>query len=144
MGIDDEYGVRVGPAGWSYADWKGIVYPPEVPRGRHPLSLLSSWFDMVEVNATFYRPANWRHAAAWVEEVGGNGLARTESQTTIESDVFELDNVLYYLTRSREGNDFLYEFVDHDNKYQSVLLAETVKGYSKKFIEVKSAKKKTR
>ena len=78
------------------------------------------------------------------EEVGGNGLARTESQTTIESDVFELDNVLYYLTRSREGNDFLYEFVDHDNKYQSVLLAETVKGYSKKWVDVKSYKKKTR
>lgn len=77
--------------------------------------------------------------------VWGVGLTRTESQTTIDSNLFDLDSVKYYLTRSvEENNDFLYEYVDDEFKYQSVLLVDKIKGYSKKFIEVKSAKKKTR
>ena len=32
--------VRIGPAGWSYHDWKGIVYPTERPRGFDDLSLV--------------------------------------------------------------------------------------------------------
>jgi uncharacterized protein YecE (DUF72 family) len=23
--------IRIGPAGWSYQDWAGIVYPPKPP-----------------------------------------------------------------------------------------------------------------
>ena len=29
--------IRVGPAGWSYADWEGAVYPRRKPAGFHPL-----------------------------------------------------------------------------------------------------------
>jgi len=64
--------VRTGPAGWSYHDWKGIVYPPDMPRSLHPLTFLSALFDTVEVNATFYRPPNPRHCAAWVGKVAEN------------------------------------------------------------------------
>ena len=61
--------IRVGPAGWAYDDWEGIVYPPGRPRSLHPLSLLSTCFDTVEINVTFYRPPNPRHCAAWAEKV---------------------------------------------------------------------------
>jgi uncharacterized protein YecE (DUF72 family) len=61
--------VRIGPAGWSYEDWKGIVYPPGMPRSLHPLCYLSEWFDTIEINSTFYRPPDARHCAAWVEKV---------------------------------------------------------------------------
>jgi uncharacterized protein YecE (DUF72 family) len=64
--------VRVGPAGWSYEDWKGIVYPPDVGRGLHALTFLAEYFDTVEVNASFYRPPNPKHCASWVEKVSGN------------------------------------------------------------------------
>jgi uncharacterized protein YecE (DUF72 family) len=33
--------IRVGPAGWSYKDWEGIVYPAEKPRGFDPLAYLA-------------------------------------------------------------------------------------------------------
>jgi len=59
----------VGIAGWSYEDWKGIVYPPRMPRSLHPLRFLSPYFDTVEVNSSFYHPPNPRHCAAWVEQV---------------------------------------------------------------------------
>ena len=64
--------VRVGPAGWSYEDWKGIVYGPEVPRQIHPLRFLSAYFDTVEINATFYRPNDPKHAERWIREVEAN------------------------------------------------------------------------
>jgi hypothetical protein len=36
--------VRFGPAGWSYADWDGIVYPSPRPPGFRPLDLLMTLF----------------------------------------------------------------------------------------------------
>ncbi|HEX9871331.1 MAG TPA: DUF72 domain-containing protein, partial [Candidatus Tectomicrobia bacterium] len=47
--------IRVGPAGWSYPDWKGQVYPKPQPRGFDPLTYLAQYFDAVEINATFYQ-----------------------------------------------------------------------------------------
>ncbi len=64
--------IRVGTAGWSYADWKGIVYPPDLPRRVHPLEYLSEFLDAVEVNSSFYRPPSARHVATWVEKVAAN------------------------------------------------------------------------
>lgn len=72
MADDDEHTVRVGPAGWSYEDWKGIVYPPDMPRSRHALTLISEWFDTVEVNSSFYHPPDPRHCSAWVKHVCEN------------------------------------------------------------------------
>jgi uncharacterized protein YecE (DUF72 family) len=56
----------VGPAGWSYADWKGTVYPEPRPRGFDELAYLASHFDCIEVNSTFYRPPAPGAATSWV------------------------------------------------------------------------------
>jgi uncharacterized protein YecE (DUF72 family) len=61
--------LRVGPAGWSYADWNGIVYPAGLARTTHPLAWLARWFDTVEINSSFYRPNDPRHAVAWLGHV---------------------------------------------------------------------------
>jgi uncharacterized protein YecE (DUF72 family) len=49
--------IRFGPAGWSYKDWAGIVYPSPAPKGFDPLEYIAGYFDTIEVNSTFYRPA---------------------------------------------------------------------------------------
>ncbi len=59
--------LRIGPAGWSYKDWDGIVYPSPKPRDFDPLTYLAGYFDTVEVNSTFYRPAAATAAKGWVE-----------------------------------------------------------------------------
>jgi len=64
--------VRVGTAGWSYDDWKGVVYPVDMPRSLHPVTFLGHFFDTVEVNASFYRPLNPRHTASWASRVEEN------------------------------------------------------------------------
>ena len=61
--------IRVGPAGWSYADWEGRVYPKRKPPGFHPLRHLSRFVDCVELNASFYSLVDARNAARWVEIV---------------------------------------------------------------------------
>lgn len=61
--------IRVGPAGWSYPDWEGIVYPRKKPRGFHPLRQLARWFDCVEINSSFYGTPSARNAEHWAELV---------------------------------------------------------------------------
>jgi len=61
--------LRVGPAGWSYPDWEGIVYPRRKPRGFHPLRALARWFDCVEINSSFYATPSARNTERWAELV---------------------------------------------------------------------------
>jgi uncharacterized protein YecE (DUF72 family) len=61
--------IRVGPAGWSYPDWKGQVYPKPQARGFDPLTYLAQYFDAVEINTTFYRIPSQVITRQWVERV---------------------------------------------------------------------------
>ncbi len=58
----------VGPAGWDYPDWQGVVYPRGV-RGTGRLAFLAALFNVVEINVTFYRPIAARDASRWLEAV---------------------------------------------------------------------------
>jgi len=62
--------IRIGPAGWEYPDWAGVVYPRAAPRSFDRLRHLARFFTTVEVNATFYRPFSDEVAARWCERVG--------------------------------------------------------------------------
>ena len=64
--------IRVGPAGWSYDDWNGVVYPRKRPRGFHEAAYLADYFDTIELNVTFYRPVPAATAKKWVEHVAHN------------------------------------------------------------------------
>lgn len=64
--------ILVGPAGWSYADWEGIVYPRSKPRGFHAAAYLAQFFDTIEINTSFYNPLRAEMAASWVEKVRHN------------------------------------------------------------------------
>ena len=58
----------LGPAGWDYADWQGVVYPPGV-KGPGRLAFLAALFNAVEINVTFYRPIAPRDADRWLTAV---------------------------------------------------------------------------
>jgi uncharacterized protein YecE (DUF72 family) len=63
--------IRVGPAGWSYPDWAGQVYPKPKPRGFDALAYVAAYFDAVEVNASFYRIPAAKTTRQWVDRVTG-------------------------------------------------------------------------
>jgi uncharacterized protein YecE (DUF72 family) len=44
----------VGTAGWSYKDWEGIVYPAQIKKSQHPVEYMAQYFDMLEINTSFY------------------------------------------------------------------------------------------
>lgn len=60
-------GVRVGCSGWQYADWRGVLYPPGLAQ-RDWLDVYARHFDVVEVNATFYRLPNRDAVARWAAQ----------------------------------------------------------------------------
>jgi uncharacterized protein YecE (DUF72 family) len=68
--------IRVGPAGWSYDDWKGRVYPAPPPRGFDALEYLAAYFDTIEINSSFYRPPSEKTTRSWVRRVGHNPAFR--------------------------------------------------------------------
>jgi len=64
--------LRVGPAGWSYSDWSGYVYPSRRPKGFHEATYLAEFFDTIEINTSFYQPLRPDHAAQWIDRVAAN------------------------------------------------------------------------
>jgi len=64
--------IRVGPAGWSYEDWEGIVYPPKKGSKFDPLAYLADFFDTIELNNTFYRPPTPQMGKSWANRVQAN------------------------------------------------------------------------
>jgi uncharacterized protein YecE (DUF72 family) len=66
--------LRVGPAGWNYRDWEGIVYP--VGGKIDALAFLADYFDTVEINSSFYAPPRPRDAASWAKRVRNNSAFR--------------------------------------------------------------------
>jgi len=63
--------LRIGVAGWDYADWTGTVYP--VGRGIDRLAYLSRYVDVLEINSTFYRPVAPRTAESWLRRTEARG-----------------------------------------------------------------------
>ena len=66
-----DHRIRVGPAGWSYTDWEGTVYPKHGSKFDH-LAYLAAFFDTIEINSPFYRIPPPTHAKSWVRRVSGN------------------------------------------------------------------------
>jgi uncharacterized protein YecE (DUF72 family) len=64
--------LRIGPAGWSYADWNGFVYPQKRAKGFHEATYLAEFFDTIEINTSFYNPLKPEIAMQWVERVAAN------------------------------------------------------------------------
>jgi uncharacterized protein YecE (DUF72 family) len=64
--------LRVGPAGWSYPDWAGYVYPSRRSKGFHEATYLAEFFDTIEINTSFYQPLRPDHAAQWLDRVAAN------------------------------------------------------------------------
>jgi uncharacterized protein YecE (DUF72 family) len=65
--------VRVGTSGWSYpggrGTWNGVFYPAKDarPRAFDELEFYARWFDVVEVNATFYGQPRAKTTQGWAD-----------------------------------------------------------------------------
>ncbi|MHC4679832.1 MAG: DUF72 domain-containing protein [Planctomycetota bacterium] len=55
--------IYIGIAGWSYPDWKGIVYTSS---RIDQLEYVSGFVDCLEINSTFYRPPAEHNSKSWL------------------------------------------------------------------------------
>jgi uncharacterized protein YecE (DUF72 family) len=61
--------LRIGTAGWAYKDWIGVFYPDYLPaRKIHPIEYLAQFFDVVEINTSFYGPIKPHLAKVWCKK----------------------------------------------------------------------------
>ena len=64
--------ILVGPAGWSYVDWRGRVYPEAAGTKFDTLALVAKYFDTTEINSSFYHPPKPETARSWLARVAHN------------------------------------------------------------------------
>ena len=58
--------IFVGTAGFSYKDWEGIVYPPDLKKRKiHPLEYFAQFYDCCEINTSFYGPLRPKTGKEW-------------------------------------------------------------------------------
>jgi uncharacterized protein YecE (DUF72 family) len=60
--------IRVGISGWTYAPWRRVFYPPELPQ-RSELQFAADRFSTIEVNTTFYAQPTLETYRAWRSQV---------------------------------------------------------------------------
>jgi uncharacterized protein YecE (DUF72 family) len=63
--------IKIGVAGWDYKDWNGIVYPATMKKPQR-LEYLSQFFDLIEINTSFYGHIKPATAHEWSRMVSGN------------------------------------------------------------------------
>src|SRR5262249_38096257 len=62
--------LSIGTAGWAYKDWVGVFYPDYLTaRKIHPLEYVARFFDVVEINTSFYGPIKPQLAKVWCRKV---------------------------------------------------------------------------
>ena len=61
--------ILIGTAGWSYKDWEGIVYPPGLKKSEHPAAYLARYFDVIEINSSFYGHIRPEVGKLWCRKV---------------------------------------------------------------------------
>ncbi len=59
-------GWLIGTSGFSYPEWRGVFYPPSLPRRRW-LEHYAQEFSAVELNVTFYRTPRESTCSGWEE-----------------------------------------------------------------------------
>jgi uncharacterized protein YecE (DUF72 family) len=66
--------VLFGVAGWSYPDWKDVVYPRNC---KDTLRAVAQKVDLIEINSTFYGLPSARNCRSWVERTADLGTRFT-------------------------------------------------------------------
>ena len=99
--------VRVGCSGWQYDDWRGVLYPKGLAKGRW-LERYAQVFDTVEVNSTFYRLASADAVKRWVEQTPPEFVLAAKASRYM-THVNRLQNLAEGIGRFYEGIEPLAE-----------------------------------
>jgi uncharacterized protein YecE (DUF72 family) len=71
MSADPLAQIRMGTAGWSYRDWQDVVYPAQLKKSEHPVEYLARYFDLIEINTSFYGHIKPDLGRSWSRKAAG-------------------------------------------------------------------------
>ena len=66
MNLNDQQKIRIGTCGWSFGDWRGTLYPRDLPESEF-LGFYGRYFPAVEVDSTFYNAPSESVLRRWIE-----------------------------------------------------------------------------
>jgi uncharacterized protein YecE (DUF72 family) len=66
VNLTDQQKIRIGACAWSFDEWRGPFYPPELPQS-HWLEFYARYFPAVEIDSTFYGAPAEDALRRWVE-----------------------------------------------------------------------------
>ena len=82
--------VRVGTSGYAIPDWRGTVYPLDLPQPRWlPYYSRELGFNCVEINATYYRPLAAKSFAAMAECTPADFCFSVKGNRAFTHDLFD-------------------------------------------------------
>lgn len=99
--------VRVGTSGWMYDQWQGVLYPSELPK-KEWLSFYATFFDTVEINASFYHLPKVETFQKWYAETPPSFLFSVKASRYI-THVKKLRDIEEPLARFYERVEVLKE-----------------------------------
>jgi uncharacterized protein YecE (DUF72 family) len=71
LDLTDQQKIRIGSCAWSFQDWRGVFYPPDLPESRW-LEFYANYFPAVEVDSTFHVAPAEDTLRRWVEMTPAN------------------------------------------------------------------------
>ena len=66
MNLTDQQKIRIGACAWSFDEWRGAFYPPDLPES-HWLEFYARHFPTVEIDSTFYGAPAEKTACRWLD-----------------------------------------------------------------------------
>jgi uncharacterized protein YecE (DUF72 family) len=66
LNLTDQQKIRIGACAWSFDDWRGAFYPPDLPNSQW-LEFYANYFPAVEVDSTFYAAPSENTVRRWIE-----------------------------------------------------------------------------
>jgi uncharacterized protein YecE (DUF72 family) len=66
LNLTEQQKIRIGASAWSFDDWKGAFYPPDLPESRW-LEFYARFFPAIEVDTTFYAAPSEDTVRRWME-----------------------------------------------------------------------------
>ena len=64
--------IYIGTAGWSYKDWNDRVYPKNKAGRASDLAYYAEYFDLVEINSSFYKIPTQDSVRTWLSQIDKN------------------------------------------------------------------------
>jgi uncharacterized protein YecE (DUF72 family) len=66
LNLTDQQKIRIGACAWTFDDWRGAFYPPDLPNSQW-LEFYANYFPAVEVDSTFYAAPSENTVRRWIE-----------------------------------------------------------------------------